>query len=761
MNKAITDGVLLMPPAFENGLDVWSSGNGTPGSDTYDGAANAVFVPADQDFGGCIEIQKTDTVQKLRYMGETPLLPGCYLQIRLRIKAISGNLPSVRIAGWAGGAGGGHVAGLTETGPATTLTTYGDVIEVAAIVGTGTRTGVDMPWGADALYGHFGLDLTGPTGGVVRIDDVEIEDVTSFFLRDMLGLVDVRDFGAIGDGTTDNAAAFAAADTAAAGRDVLVPAGTYHLAGSVTFANPVRFEGTVTMPTDKMLLLTQNYDLPSYIAAFGDEELAFKKAFQALLNNVDHDSLDLGGRKVKITGPIDMQAAVPNKTSFATRRVIRNGQLDAAGGSAWDVETVTSQASYSANDAKKLTGVTNVANVPVGALVEGNGVGREVYVRSRNIGAQEVTLSAALYGAEGTQTFTFRDFRYMLDFSGFSQLSKFEMSQVELQCNGTASGIRLAPSGQTFALRDSFITRPRDRAISSIGTGCQGMLIDQCQFLSSEDSEDVADRSSIALNANGNDVKLRNNRSTRFLHFAILEGSNSMIIGNHCFQGDSVSNGVRSAGIVLCSGYTSTTIAGNYIDNCFVEWTNERDPTPDFVSGFSFSAMSITDNVFLCGDCASWFSYVVVKPYGTGHFLNGVTITGNKFRSINGSIDRADRVDTSFADLDHGRHKNVNVHGNSYHQISEQAVNPLRVRHAEGSAATVWSVTTDKLLPFGGRARQVDAIVAQGPIQTGGNQPRYGAPYVSTEQGAGQDQFKLHWEQAVKGEVVATVRIDQ
>ena len=30
MNKAISDGVLLMLPAFAIGLDVWSSGDGTP-----------------------------------------------------------------------------------------------------------------------------------------------------------------------------------------------------------------------------------------------------------------------------------------------------------------------------------------------------------------------------------------------------------------------------------------------------------------------------------------------------------------------------------------------------------------------------------------------------------------------------------------------------------------------------------------------------------------------------------------------------------
>ncbi|MCB1411237.1 MAG: right-handed parallel beta-helix repeat-containing protein, partial [Rhodobacteraceae bacterium] len=172
MNKAITDGVVFMPSAFADGLDVWSSGDGTPGSDTYDGAANAAFVPADQDFAGCLELQKINSVQKLRYMGETPLLPGTYLRITARVKAISGNLPSVRIAGWAGAAGGGHVGGLTEVGPSVALSQYGEVVEVSAIVGPGMRGGVDMVWGRVPIFGHFGLDLTGATGGVVRIDDI-------------------------------------------------------------------------------------------------------------------------------------------------------------------------------------------------------------------------------------------------------------------------------------------------------------------------------------------------------------------------------------------------------------------------------------------------------------------------------------------------------------------------------------------------------------------------------------------------------------
>ena len=761
MNKVITDGLQLMPAPFEEGLDQWSSGNGTPGSDTYDGAVNAALVAADADFGGCLELQKTDSTQRLRYMVQTPILPGCYLQVKARVKAISGALPSVRIAGWAGDAGNAHVSGVVEIGSSTTLSSYGRVFEISAIVGTGSRSGVDMPWGISATYGHLGLDLIGPNGGVVRIDDIEITDITSAFLRDMLSLVDVTDYGAIGDGVQDNTAAFEAADAAANGRRLLVPEGSFLLGSTVSLDSDVIFQGTVTMATDRMLLLRRNFDFPSYAAAFGDEELGFKKAFQALLNNVDHESLDLKGRMISVTAPIDMQAAVPNRSSYATRRVIRNGQLSAVGGAAWDTDVVTSQATYSTSDSRQLTNVSNIANIPVGAPVEGSGVGREVYVREKNTGAGELTLSKPLFDAVGTQVFTFHDFKYMLDFSGFSQLSKFGMTEIEVQCSSHCSAIRLSPSGTVFSLDHCFISRPKDRGITSIGTGCQGILVDNCQFLSAEEPLDVSSRSSIALNANANDAKLRNNRATKFRHFALLAGGNNTVTGNHFFQGDEVANGVRTAGLVLTENYNASTVSDNYIDNCFVEWTNEYDPTPDFTGGFSFSALSITDNVFLSGDVAPWFSYIVVKPYGTGHFLNGITVSGNKFRSINGSIDRVERVDTSFANLDFGRTRMVFFEGNTYHNVAHGAASPLRLEHVQNSAATSWTVDTDLQLPFEGRARKVDAVTAMGPIRTSGGGTRYATPYVEVEQGSNRDQIRLRWEEALRGEVQVIVRVDR
>ncbi|MGJ8546463.1 MAG: glycosyl hydrolase family 28-related protein [Sulfitobacter sp.] len=760
MNKAITDGINFMPAPFAQGLGAYSSGHGTPGSDTYAGAPNAAFVPADQDFGGALELIKTSSTQRLRYMGQTQLLPGCYLRITARVKAISGDRPSVRIAGYPAKANGTEVTGVVGYGPSTTLGSYGDVVEVSAIVAAGNRSGVDMVWGTQAIYGHFGLDLTGPNGGLVRIDDLVIEDITEAFLPDMLAIVDVRDYGALGNGSTDDTAAFERANAAANGRTVLIPSGTFRLNGDVTFDAPTKFEGKLSMATSAILLLRRNFDLPSYVEAFEDEVLAFKKAFQALLNNADHDSLDLGGRKISVSAPIDMQAAVPNRSDYATRRVIRNGQFEADSNGAWATQTVSSQASYDPGNARRLSNVTNVANVAVGARVSGNGVGREVYVRSKNVATQEITLSYPLYDAAGTQNYSFSHFKHVLDFSGFNSLKQFIIDDVEIQCNNVASGINLSPAGITFTLRDCFISRPKDKGITSIGEGCQGMFVDRCQFLSGEDADNVAQRVSIAINANANDVKLRDNRATRFRHFALLGGSNSMVQGNHFFQGDGVANGQRTAGIILTEPHNAGTIVGNYIDNSSIEWTNEHSSEPHRDGGFSFSALGIVGNNFLASDVASGFSFIVVKPHGTAHGLNGLNITGNRFRCINGSMNRAERVDTSFSDIDGFRNKNIEYSGNSFHNVTQYAANPLKFEHTENAASTTWVIETGTGLPFDGWARAVDSVVAVGNIRRSNNTVYWGQPYVKLEQGSNNDKIHLVWETAVKGTVQLAVRMD-
>lgn len=758
MNKAITQGLVLMPPTFAAGLNLWSREDGLPGQGSYLGQSNAAFVPNDQDFAGCLELQKTTATQKLRCFQQIPIQPGLYLRVTARVKAISGALPSVRIAAFAANSTGGNVASADQQGPLVALTAYGSVVTVTAIIGSGNRAGVDMVWGTDPVYGHFGLDFTGASGGVVRIDDITIEDVTDVFHADMFDWVDVRDYGAVGDGVTDDRAAFDAADAAAAGKTVIVSPGTYFLGNNLTFDNPVKFEGTVIMPADKRLSCTRDYNLETYSAAFGGELAGFRKALQALFFFTDHVELDLKGRRVELTEPIDV-AALTGLTFFAQRRVISNGQITASAGTAWDDITVTATATFNASQPLQLSGVPNIAAVPVGARITGTGVGREVYVTSKNISAGTIELSRPLFLA-GTRSFTFTRFQYMIDFSGFDQNSKFELNNIEFLCNGVASCINLAKTGSVFRMFNCTINRPKDKGITSIGRGCQDMQLDDNQFISDEQNIRVQDRKSMVFNSNANDLKVRNNRAARFGTFGVMAGTTNILIGNHFFGGDDEPVGVRRAGLVLTLPNAATFFTGNYIDNCFVELTNEHDPAPDFASEFTFGGLTMTGNIFIAGNCAPSFSFLVITPRGVGHSIAGLAVTGNVFRLFGSTIDRVEKVDTSFASFNTASYRNVVFSNNAFNGVTQATASPVLIEHNQNTESNTWVVTAAGFLPFGGRARNVEAIVAEGPVTTSSGAAQYVMPYTLTEQAANGQSVHLKWPSAVKGRAQVTIRCD-
>ncbi|GKY87183.1 glycosyl hydrolase family 28-related protein [Sinisalibacter aestuarii] len=761
MNIAITEGLDLMPPPFTDGLDVWSSEDGTPGSASYEGAANAAIVPADQDFGGCLELLKTQSTQKLRWKAQTPLRPGVYLRIRARVKAVSGVFPDLRIAAFAADAGGSHLAALTQVGPSVALETYGKIVEVSAIVGTGNRPGVDMVWGMGAAYGHFGLDLTGGSGGIVRIDDIVIEDVTAAFLREMMDMVDVRDYGALGDGVSDDRAAFVAADAAADGRTVVVPDGTFRIGSSLTLQSKMRFDGTLVMDDATRLILIRNFDLPTYIDAFGDEVLAFRKGFQALMNYADHDAFDLKGRRIELDGPIDMQAAVADVDVFEIPRTIRNGQFYALDSTAWDAEVASSTGTYNPNNAYELTGLGNAAQIRPGSLVTGHGVGREVYVKEVDVSGAKLTLSQPLYSPATTQGYSFTRFKYALDFHGFARMQRFTVQNVEFQMRGIGSGVLLARDGSNFQFNDCYFNKPKDRGITSAGRACQDLHIDRCQFNSPDQGLPAVDRTSVAFNVNANDGKIRDNRFQRFGLAGIMHGSNHLVIGNHIFQGDNMPGGARVPGFVFSYEPVGSVFSANYIDNCYLEWTNEHDEAPDFGSEFSFSGLTVTGNIFLTGDVLSSFRFIVIKPYGDGHFISQMQVNQNVFKSIKGNIHRVEGVDSSFAGLNPWACRNLTFERNTFQGVNSPASSPVTLEFQQNTNQTTWTLDVSAYLPFEGNARTVSAVVAEGAVLNGSGGVVSAMPSSRVNQGAQNKYVQLVWPEACRGTVHVTARVDR
>ena len=139
----------------------------------------------------------------------------------------------------------------------------------------------------------------------------------------MIDWVDVRDYGAVGDGVTDDTAAFLAADAAADGRDDAGVGGHLSdLASNLTINNRIRFEGTVVdarRPAGWSARATSIWTpMPPPSAA---SWRGSGGRLQALFYFTDHVTLDLSGRRVDLTEPIDV-AALCGLTSFSNRRVL-------------------------------------------------------------------------------------------------------------------------------------------------------------------------------------------------------------------------------------------------------------------------------------------------------------------------------------------------------------------------------------------------------------------------------------------------------
>jgi len=757
MSKDITDGITLMPLPFAAGLDRWSCENGRPGEATYADLLEASVITDDPTFGSCLQIVKDQPVTRLRYMGETPLLPGCYLKVKARIKVVSGPLPTVRIAGWPGRAGSGAAADHTTTGPAVVVPALDEVVTVSAIVATAQRTGVDLVW-QEAIFGHFGIDLTGPNGATVVIDAIEITDVTASFQSVQVTAVDVRDFGAVADAATDATEAFRAADQAAQGREVIVPQGVFCIDGDLTMTSIVRFIGTIVQPDGRHFVLQNGLDFSAYCRAFGDPETAFRKAFHAMSFLDEPTDLDLSGAEISLSGPMDLHAASAGRDRLTGVKTLRNGHLRAVPGVAWKPTQVAGIATYDPDDAWSLYDVENIADIQTGSVVTGKGVGREVYVQSVDPATRSLRLSQPLFGDGGTQMFRFERHKYLLDLSGFQEVSNLRFDNVGFECGGVANGILMAPQGRGCALRLCRINRPFGHAVSSAGTGCVGMSVTSCTLSGNENPS--ARQETVGINLNGNDVKLHDNTITHFTHLAVVSGAGASITGNQFTGGNHVERSRPTGNLILTKPMCATVITANSFTNATLVWTSEHSAAHDDQRRATFGGLTVTGNSFTTNALAHWIRFMRIAPFGAAHILDGLSVVGNVFRSVNGRINRIEAIDTTHGALDLEDLRAVSFASNTFHGVRDPVTNPAHLVHDQRQLSDRWVADTQPHLPFDGLAKWVDSASMVGPVVDDAGHDVHEAPQVDARAGAAGRQAVFRWSKPVAGKLRYQVRMD-
>lgn len=748
------------PPAFAQGLENWSRTTGEAGTSHYGEFTGAVLIPNDPDLGSCVEVTTAVLQQKFRCFLRTPLAPGRYLRCCLRFKQVSGPMANLEVASrWIDG-DDQTILGLKLTGPEVTATNAGTVYETIAIFAATKYDHVDGAWKYDAVEANFGFNINaGAPGAVVRIADMVIEDVSPQSVDPTLAAYDVRDFGAVGDGVTDNRDAFLKADAAANGRTIIVPEGDYALLGDLELKSDWKFVGRLSTPTNARVEFEGGFDFEAYYEAFKDGEIALRKALQALINYPQHVTVDLGGREIMLSEPLDVHAAVGNRDVFANRRVLRNGKILADDQADWSPDVVAATGTYQ-------TGTTTIASLSTtaglvpGMLVEGDGVGREVYVVSVDAANASVTLNQQLHSAASAQSFTFTRFKYLLDFLGFDDLKRIVIEGVEFWGRGVASGIMLPPEGIAWHISDCWFLDPGDRAITSIDGADSGLAIDGCEFLSNEGNTQPTQRKTIAITCSGNDAKIRNNRAMHFRHFAVLSSGSVILTGNHFFQDDNQGSTDRTAGIVLAKRNNNTSIVGNYIDNSWIEWTNEHEPDS---SGAEFGNLAVTGNRCLADQVTADFAFLKVAPWNDDMTVKGLSVTANTFKVVYpDNIDAAIALDEANGSIDPDAHLDVTIEGNAYHRVDDVRETPAQAELtvAQGSESAAWTLDMAGRLPFGAKARRVMSLVSDGVIRNAGGTPVYAQPHILTGQGANGDQVQILWPEPVSGAIRATVRID-
>ena len=182
---------------------------------------------------------------------------------------------------------------------------------------------------------------------------------------------------------------------------------------------------------------------------------------------------------------------------------------------------------------------------------------------------------------------------------------------------------------------------------------------------------------------------------------------------------------------------------------------NEYEAEPENANQFSFGGLTITGNFFVCSEVAPWFRFIVVKSYGPGHRIRGLSVIG--CFPLNRWTHRLGKVSIRPFRFEHTAMRST-FEGLPL-ITSMNRSNPL-ADHEETSNESTWRIGLSPLLPFGGNARWIESVQPIERITNSAGQWVKEMPYALANQGTNDDEIHLKWSEACKGTVSYVARMD-
>jgi len=477
--------------------------------------------------------------------------------------------------------------------------------------------------------------------------------------------------------------------------------------------------------------------------------------------------VDLEGRSIDIANSMDM--SIPLGTSQQGEFTIRNGRFRYIG-------PKKTMANFTRNLSLTIGSATatpsSMTGIVEGMYVSGPGVPRETYVRSVDTVNGQITLSTTAWRTLSSATHRFQEFDYLFDFSKITSLSNFRFEQVTFECLSNIGVFKGPKGGSTQSFTNCTFANVYKRGVifwSSGGSNCQ---IDCCQAFPDLDDRqaDPVDKQSVFFSIPTNDPKFRGNYFWQFGNTLVLHGSGNVIVGNHFWQATGAGSdaepgkNTRRPSIILTSGHNKTNITGNYIDNSWIEMTNENTTNLAWPIG---GGVTISGNQFTSVSREPTNAFVVLSPYTTNALVSRISVVGNVFKNVYGGGEQGSIVPYNAADgviiptgsggsLDLTSFREITWHGNSYSNIVKRTQSEaiLKKTIAVGSEATTVTFDFSNVLPWGGIPQRYVSVGVNNPLDAAAAPTPVSACFAAT---AGSTSVPVVLSSAVSGDVYATV----